>query len=272
MNTQVSIIITSWNVRHLLRGCLQSLRGALQRLTHEVFVVDNASADGSADMVRTEFPEVTLIANSENVGFGRANNQALARCRGAYVLFLNPDTIVPEESVEAMIHFLDRRPGAAMVGPELPNGQGKLLFNWSRLSPRGIAEHLFETLVSSACRSCPAVHLKKPRRVQWLTGACWLVRRDVFERIGRFDEHLFLYGEEPDVCHRLRKADWEVWFLREVQVIHFKGQSIQQLGSAFPLFLKSICYVIAKIVRNRRSRIAPVRARPGRALDRAMRR
>ena len=260
MNPQVSIVIASWNVRQLLRGCLQSLRDALQRLTHEVFVVDNASTDGSADMVRTEFPEVTLIANRENVGFGRANNQALARCRGAYVLFLNPDTVVPEESVEALMRFLDQRPKVAMVGPELPDGRGRLLFNWSRLSPRGISEQLVETLVSIVCRSHPVIHFPQPRRVRWLTGACWLVRRSVFDRIGPFDKHLFLYGEELDVCHRLRKAGWEIWFLREVRVVHFKGQSVRQVGRSFPLFFKSICYVIGKIIRDRRSQIAPVRA------------
>jgi GT2 family glycosyltransferase len=242
----LSIVIVSWNVRELLKDCLRSLRNSIDGLTFEVFVVDNASSDGSADMVRKESPDVRLIANSDNVGFGRANNQALKMCQGRYVLFLNPDTLVPEGSVEKMVRFLDRHPDVGMVGPELIDGKDRLLFNWSRLSFRGVAEFVVECLASTLSRARPVILFDQPYAVKWLTGACWLVRRDVIDETGPFDENLFMYGEEPDFCHRVRKADWKIHFLRHVRIVHYKGQSAKQVGSSLPRFLVSMIYVMRK--------------------------
>lgn len=152
----LSIVIVSWNVRELLKDCLRSLRNFINGLTFEVCVVDNASNDGSTDMVRKESPDVRLIANSDNVGFGRANNQALQMCQGRYI---------------------------------------RLLFNWSRLSFRGVAEFVVEGLASTLSRARPVILFGQPYAVKWLTGACWLVRRDVIDEAGPFDENLFMYGE-----------------------------------------------------------------------------
>jgi len=251
MKPDLSIIIVSWNVRQLLRHCLSSLYDSIEDLAFEVFVVDNASSDGSVEMVHTEFEDVELMANRENVGFGKANNQALERCRGRYVLFLNPDTLVPEESIEEMVKFLDHHPSVGMVGPELPDGRGRLLFNWSRLSLRGIAEFTVESLVSMVSRTRPVILFDQPRTVRWLTGACWLVRRNAINSAGPFDENLFLYGEEPDFCYRLRKANWEICFVRNVRVIHHKGQSVKQVGKTIPMFLKSFTYVMHKVARDK---------------------
>jgi GT2 family glycosyltransferase len=242
----LSIVIVSWNVRELLKDCLRSLRDSIDDLTFEIFVVDNDSSDGSADMVRREFPDTRLIANSDNVGFGKANNQALKMCRSRCILFLNPDTLVPEGSIEEMVRFLDRHPGVGMVGPELPDGRGRLLFNWSRLSLRGVAEFVVECLISTLSRARPVILFEQPYAVKWLTGACWLVRRDVIDQTGPFDENLFMYGEEPDFCYRVRSAGWEIYFLRHVRIVHYKGQSAKQIGSSLPQFLTSMIYVTGK--------------------------
>jgi GT2 family glycosyltransferase len=250
MKPALSIVIVSWNVRNLLGECLTSLYRSIQRLSLQIIVVDNASTDGTQEMVRTHFEDVHLIANCENVGFGRANNQGLELCRGRYVLFLNPDTYVPDGSIEEMVRFLENHPGIGMVGPELPNGEGRLLWNWSRYSVRGIAEFLIERLVSALTGRRPLVLFDRPYIVPWLTGACWLVRRRVIQRIGAFDEHLFLYGEEPDVCYRLRKAGWKICFLRHARIVHYKGQSMKQAARSLPWFWKSITYVFAKNARD----------------------
>ncbi len=251
MKPDLSIIIVSWNVRQLLRHCLTSLYDSIGGLTFEVFVVDNASSDGSVEMVRAEFKDVELIANRENAGFGKANNQALEKCQGRYILFLNPDTLAPEESVEEMVRFLDHHPSVGMVGPELPNGRGQLLFNWSRVSLRGIGEFIVEGLVSMVSRTHPVILFDQPRAVKWLTGACWLVRRKAVTSTGPFDENLFLYGEEPDFCYRLRKTAWEIYFLRNVHIVHYKGQSVKQVRKATPKFLKSFTYVVQKIAQDK---------------------
>ena len=122
----LSVIIVSWNVRQLLKDCLTSLYDSINGLTYEVLVVDNASSDSSAEMVQAEFQDVKLIANLENVGFGRANNQALEMCQGRYVLFLNPDTLVSEGSIEELVRFLEHHPTVGMVGPELVDGRNRL--------------------------------------------------------------------------------------------------------------------------------------------------
>ena len=242
----LSIVIVSWNVRDLLKDCLGSLCNSIDGLGFEVFVVDNASSDGSADMVRREFPDVGLIANSDNVGFGRANNLAVKMSRSRHILFLNPDTLVPEGSIEEMVRFLDRHPSVGMVGPELTDGRGRLLFNWSRLSFRGVAEFAVEGLAAALSRAGSVILFGQPYDVKWLTGACWLVRRDVINETGPFDENLFMYGEEPDFCHRVRNAGWEIYFLRYVRIVHYKGQSAKQVGSSLPQFLTSMIHVIRK--------------------------
>lgn len=242
----LSIVIVSWNVRELLKDCLRSLRDSINDPTSEVFVVDNDSSDGSADMVRREFPDIRLIANSDNVGFGRANNQALKICRSRRIPFLNPDMLVPEGSIEEMVRFLDRHPGVGMVGPELSDSRGRLLFSWSRLSFRGVAEFVVECLTSTLSRARPVILFEQPYAVKWLMGACWLVRRDVINQTSPFDENLFMYGEAPDFCYRVRNAGWDIYSLRHVRIVHYKGQSAKQIGSSLPQFLTSMIYVTGK--------------------------
>jgi len=225
----LSVVIVSWNVCGLLRNCLLSVLKSVEGYQAEIFVVDNASPDGSAEMVAREFPQVRLIANRENLGFGAANNQALKLCRGRYILLLNPDTVVPEEAIHKMVRFFKRRRKAGLVGPEQIDGKGRLLMNWVRWNPREMAEFVIENLFALFTGHY-RILFHRPRRVPILNAACWLARRKVLETTGFFDGDLFMYAEEPDMCSRIRKAGWEIWLLREVHIVHYKRQSIRQRG------------------------------------------
>ncbi|HSF81286.1 MAG TPA: glycosyltransferase family 2 protein [Anaerolineales bacterium] len=225
----LSVVIVSWNVRALLKNSLASLLKAVQGYQAEIFVVDNASRDGSVEMVASDFPEVHLIANHENLGFGAANNQALKLCRGRYILLLNPDTVVPETAIRRMIRFLKKRSKAGLVGPEQIDGKGRLLLNWVRFNPREMGEYVVENLVA-LFKGRYRILFRRPRRVPILNAACWLARREVLAKTGFFDDDLFMYAEEPDMCSRIRRAGWEIWLLREVHIIHYKRQSIRQRG------------------------------------------
>jgi len=233
---------------------LRSIYDSTQGQQFEIFVVDNASRDGTPEMVRTEFPDVHLIANSDNLGFGRANNQALRLCRGRYVLLTNPDTVVPQDAIPRMIEFMERHPQAGMIGPELVNEDGRLLLNWVRWVPGHSIEFLVEgvaSLVSGRTR----ILFRRPHRVPILTGACWMTRYEAMANIGFYDEDFFMYAEEPDVCARMRDAGWEIWLLREVVVTHYKKQSVNQhvWGWHLPLFTRNMALWLTKRWRTKLS-------------------
>jgi len=226
----VSIIIVSWNTCDLLRRCLQDALAASEGLAVEILVVDNGSTDGSQDMVRDQFTTVRLIANEANVGFVRANNQAIEQARGEYVLLLNSDAFVDPGAIDELVHFADRRPAIAAVGPRLHNADGSL-----QRSCRGFpsvwriaTEYLFlrklrphSRLVNSFY--CGGFAHDEPRRVDWLTGAVLLVRRADFEAAGGFDEAFFMYSEEVDLMRRLADRGRETWFDPAAGVTHLWG-------------------------------------------------
>jgi GT2 family glycosyltransferase len=225
---ELSVIIVSWNVRKLLDECLCSVGIALKELNAETTVIDNASHDGSPQMVSQKYPAVHLIANKDNLGFGRANNQALRLCRGRYVLLLNPDTLVPGDTFKKMIAFMDTHPHAGLAGPEQRSGTGKINFsNLVHWSPRELVEYLFERIISLG-RGQTRLLFSQPRQVPILNAGCWIIRQSALAETGLFDEQMFLYGEEYDMCERMRRAGWEIWFLRDVEIIHYRRQSIRQ--------------------------------------------
>jgi GT2 family glycosyltransferase len=240
-SVDLSVIIVSWNVRGLLEPCLRSIIHAARGLSAEIFVVDNASHDGSVEMVRQVFPDIQLIANRENKGFGAANNQALRVSQGKYALLINPDTVVPKNAIRQLIAFMEKHPQAGIVGPEQRGGNGELHMNWVRWSPREAVIYFIE-LLASIGRQRPPILFPRPRQVPVLNGGCWLVRLEALEQIGYFDEDLFMYAEEPDVCDRMRGAGWEIWFLRNVEIVHYRRQSIRQRGLLIEvkLFIQSM--------------------------------
>lgn len=237
----LSIIIVSWNVRDLLRACLRSLTTAPCPLTTELIVIDNASTDGSAEMVAAEFPDAKLICNSANLGFTRGNNQGLALARGRYVLFLNPDTEVVGDALATMVAYMEAHPRVGALGPQLRYGDGS--FQSSRRRFPGLATALFES--TPLAWHWPAARNPWARRyhmadtpndqtqpVDWLVGAALLVRRAVLDQVGGFDEGYFMYSEELDLCRRIKATGWEVHYLPQAQIIHHEGKSSEQVVAA----------------------------------------
>ncbi len=239
-DVDLSIIIVNWNTRDLLADCLRSVYDTVHDLTLEVFVVDNASTDGSVAMVREQFPNVRLIENSENVGFARANNQALAKAQGKHLLLLNSDAMLLPDAVRILLDELLRDATRAAVGPRLLNADGStqpschpILTPWrefwrlcfvDRLVP--LAHYRFEGDTDGA-----------QRRVSVLKGACVLLRREALEQVGPFDERFFMYSEEMDLFLRLQKAGWTVWWVPAARVTHLGGQSANKTSDAMYLEL-----------------------------------
>jgi len=224
----ISFVIVNWNTRELLIDCLHSLQNAVGSCRYEVFVVDNGSRDGSPDAVRRRFGhQVQLIANSENLGFARANNQALRRATGTYIVLLNSDTILQPDTIQGLIAFLDRHAEAAMVGPRMIGGDGRLQNSYdnfpclaTELLNKSVLRMMFPGRFSG--KSATA---SEPFEVDSLIGACVAVRRKALEEVGLFDEDYFFFLEETDWCLRMRKAGWKIVHHPGVSIVHLQGQS-----------------------------------------------
>jgi GT2 family glycosyltransferase len=227
----LSIIIVNWNTRLFLEDCLQSILGAAMQATYEVWVVDNASEDGSVDMLKETFPWVHTIANQTNLGFAQANNQAIQQSHGDYVLLLNPDTIVKPHSLDLLWQFLVQHPGTGGAGPRLLNPDGSLQLS-VYTEPSLLREfwwlfHL-DRIWLYAKYPVESWKLDQSYPVDIVMGACLLLRRKVFDTVGLLDEEYFIYSEEVDLCYRIKKAGWDLYWVPEAQVIHFGGQSTSQ--------------------------------------------
>jgi len=231
----LSVIIVNWNVRDLLRRCLHSILANLPACQLEIIVVDNGSTDGSPEMVRTEFPQVHLMANPDNRGFTAANNQGLAVARGRYVLLLNPDTEVVGDALETLVAFADAHPDVGVVGPQLLNPDGTVQSSRRRFPT--LATALLEStwLQPYAPRRLLARYyvLDRPddevQDVDWVTGAALMARREAVEQVGPLDEGFFMYSEELDWCRRFRAAGWRVIYLPTARIIHHEGKSSEQV-------------------------------------------
>lgn len=226
----VSVIIVNWNTRELLRNCLASIIEETRGISYEIIVVDNASADGSAAMCETEFPNATLIANTANRGFAAANNQGMEVAAGRYILLLNPDTIVLEQAIDRCVAYADHRPDIGVVGCQVLETDGKIQqTGFSFPSPWT----LFLTL-SGLPRVFPHLPLfSRPQLGSWdrrserdidvISGMFMLVRREAIREVGFMDESYFVYAEETDWCFRFWKAGWRRVFYPGAQIIHIDG-------------------------------------------------
>jgi GT2 family glycosyltransferase len=234
----LSVIIVSWNVRELLRSCLRAVEAGRGGLAAEVIVVDGGSLDGSAAMVAADFPWVRLVARSDNVGFPRGNNIALEQAHGRHVLLLNPDAEVGTGAMPAMVEYLEAHPQVGAVGPLLLNPDGSVQSSRRRFPT--LATALFEStwLQGIAPRALLRRYYVLDRRddetaeVDWVTGACLMVRREVVEQVGPMDEGYFMYSEELDWCRRIKDAGWKVFFLPAARVVHHEGKSSEQAVTA----------------------------------------
>lgn len=229
--TDLSIIVVSWNTEALLRDCLDSVYadlGAHPALAADILVVDNASSDGSVEMVRERFPETHVVANTENAGFARANNQAIASCKGRWVMLLNSDTRVCPGSLQTLVRAADSDPKIGMVGPLLLNEDGTIQPSWARYAGP-LAEFLgrydrSEAPAALRAGEIPAEPLS-PFSAGWLGGACLVARHAAIESVGALDEDYFMYCEEMDWCRRFRSAGWDIRLVPDARVIHLGGGS-----------------------------------------------
>jgi len=229
----VSVVIPSYNTRELIEQALRTVEAASEGLQVEVFVVDNASHDGSPDMVRERFPATRLICNEANLGFAAANNQAFREATGRYVLLLNSDTIVRPDTLRVLVQFLDAHPDAAAAGCRILNPDGTLQLESRRGFPTPMAalyklcglSRLFPRSRRFGHYNLTYLDPGQVTEVDALSGSCMMVRRQVLDEVGLLDEAYFMYGEDLDWCYRMRQAGWRIYYVPETEIIHFKGES-----------------------------------------------
>jgi GT2 family glycosyltransferase len=261
----ISICIVNYNTRELLLQCLKSIYASTEHVNLAIFVVDNNSVDGSSVAIEKTYPNVKLIKNTVNAGFGRANNQAMSLSRGKYVLLLNSDTIVKPEALEKLVAFMEDNPRVGMAGPRMLNEDGSVqasisnfpnlwfviirMFRLRALFPTRLLKNfamktkLFGSMVNSYLR----VESQEPLRVENISGACMLIRREVIEQVGMFDEEYFMYVEDIDLCKRIIDAGWQISYLPSSEIIHLVGKSS---GGTFrdlsPISYESLFYYFRK--------------------------
>lgn len=232
----LSVIIVNYNVKYFLEQCLLSVRKASAGLNVEVFVVDNNSVDSSVEMVKEKFPEVKLIGNRENLGFSKANNQAIRNARGEYILLLNPDTVVEEDTFTKILGFMDAHPEAGGLGVKMVDGKGKFLPESKRGLPTpAVAFYKIFGLskIFPKSRRFGRYHLgfldrDKIHPVEILSGAFMLIRKKAMDQTGLLDEDFFMYGEDIDLSYRIIQAGYTNYYYPHTRIIHYKGESTKK--------------------------------------------
>ena len=225
----LSVVIANYNGERWLQACLNSLIAQAQGTAWEIILVDNGSEDGSTDLIEQRFPQVRLVVNAQNLGFAKATNQGIALSRGEYILLLNTDTVF-QAGLTEMMEFLDERPDCAAVGPSMADGQGHPTGSWGYFPT---LSHLTSTMLFldrlPLVRSWFHPLLFQPGRrefsdgarpVDWASGACLLLRREVVEQVGPLDESYFMYGEDVEWCYRVWQHGYELWFLPQARLLH----------------------------------------------------
>ncbi|MBO5784786.1 MAG: glycosyltransferase family 2 protein [Bacteroidaceae bacterium] len=232
---KLSVVIVSYNVRYHLEQCLHSVQRALLGINAEVWVVDNASTDGSVEYLQPRFPEVKFISNAENLGFSRANNLAIRKSLGEYVLLLNPDTIVAEDTLRVCLNFLDSHPEVGATGVRMLHPDGR----FAPESRRGLP-----TPFTSFCKMSGLGTLfpnsrvfgryymryldpEKPNPIEVISGAFNMIRKRALDQIGLLDEDFFMYGEDIDLSYRLLQGGWQNYYL-PCLILHYKGESTEK--------------------------------------------
>ena len=225
----ISFIIVNWNTQGLLLDCIASILATVRGFEYEIIVVDNGSTDGSPAAVRQHFDtSVLLIENAENLGFARANNQALARAQGNYLVLLNSDTLLREGAISELVRFLDTHPRVALAGPAMFDEQGHLqnsFDNFPSLATELLNKSLLRILLPKKYAGKASSGTCEPFEVDSLIGACLVVRRAAIERVGLLDEDYFFFLEETDWCLRFRRAGWSIYHVPSAQIVHLQGRS-----------------------------------------------
>jgi len=231
-SAKLAIIIVNYNTEKELKDCLFSVYDNNLNMPFEIFVVDNNSRDKSVDMIKNNFPEVKLIENDRNLGFAKANNKAIKISLAPYILLLNPDIVLKKDSLSKMVSFMEENPKIGILGCKLVNQKNELLPSCEKF-PGIMGEFLQNIYLDKIIRShylMKNITLSKwkhdeRKSVDWITGACFMMRKTMLEDIGLMDERYFLYYEDVDLCYRAKKHGWEVYFMPEAEVIHYQGRS-----------------------------------------------
>jgi len=254
----VSIIIVAWNVRELLYHCLESVFTETKGISFEVIYVDNASEDGSVDMVMKEFPEVRIIQNSKNEGFIKANNQGIETSEGRYILLFNSDTIVLNNAIAKMVKFADTNPGSAIVGCKVLNPdrtlQRSCFMYPSLLNLLLSATYLYKMFPKNRFFGREEMtwwDFNEIKEVETVCGCCSLVRKEAIKQVGLMDERYFVYGDDPDWCYRFKKDGWKILFTPEAEIIHYGGQTTKQMTNEFKLQLYGSILIFMKLHRSK---------------------
>src|SRR6056297_3201334 len=233
---KLSVIIVNYNVKHFLEQCLISVYKALDTIPSEVFVVDNNSVDGSCTLVKERFPKAKRIENKKNYGFSYANNQAIKKANGEYILLLNPDTVVEEDTFSKSIHFMDTHPDAGGLSVKMIDGKGRFLPESKRALPTpAVAFYKIFGLSKLFPKSKIFAryhlgHLKNDEmnEIEILPGAFMFLRKKALEKAGLLDETFFMYGEDIDLSYRITKAGFKNFYFPETTIIHYKGESTKK--------------------------------------------
>lgn len=251
---KLSVVIVSYNVCHFLEQCLHSVRKASEGIECEIFVVDNHSVDGSVKMVREKFPEVRLIVNHENVGFSRANNQAIRQASGEYVLLLNPDTVVEADTFTKILRFMDEHPDAGALGVKMVDGKGRFLPESKRGLPTpAVAFYKIFGLswLFPRSRRFGQYHLTyldpdQIHPVDVLCGAFMLIRKSILDKLGGLDESYFMYGEDIDLSYRILQLGYKNYYYPEARIIHYKGESTKKSSINYVLVFYQAMIIFAQ--------------------------
>lgn len=231
----LSIVILSYNTVDLLRDCIKSVYETTKNIDYEVWVVDNQSKDGSADMVEREFPNVKLIRNSINGGFSQGNNLAIKEClpHSRYVLILNPDTVVHDGTLEECVKFLDKREDVGCLGCKVVLASGKLdkackrgfPSPWNSLSYFLHLDRLFPGSKKFGGYNATYIHEDEESEIECLVGAFMMLRKETIEKVGMLDDTFFMYGEDIDWCYRVMEGGYKNYYYPKVSITHYKGES-----------------------------------------------
>jgi GT2 family glycosyltransferase len=229
----LTIAIVSYNAKEELAACLESIYASTRLDSYEVLVADNASTDGTVEMLAGRFPRVRVIASPENLGFGRASNLCWHEAKSSLVLFLNSDTLVPERALDRLVELARKRPEAGALGPRLLYPDGEIQMSFGAMP--GVASEILQKLWNAGyargkgpLRGAVRKRYSRERAVDWVSGACLLTRRDTLETVSGFDENFFLYSEDADLCARIRATGARVLFTPQVEIVHLLGRSVSK--------------------------------------------
>lgn len=263
---KLSVVIVSYNVKYYLEQCLLSLRRALNGIPAEIWIVDNNSLDNTPAYIAQRFPEAHIIANNTNLGFARANNIAIKQARGEYILLLNPDTIVAEDTLARCIRFMDNRPDAGACGVAMLKDDGSFAYESRRGLPTPFTAFC---KISGLCALFPRSRLfgryylrylnkNKINRIDVVSGAFCFLRRSAIDKVGLLDEDFFMYGEDIDLSYRLLKAGYKNFYL-PLRILHYKGESTQKSSARYVhVFYNAMLIFFNKHYRSRFPLLAPI--------------